>query len=157
MPTISDDAAVISTICVILGTVFVLIQLRHMEMHRNLDISMRVFEWAESNRLRKAFRWVEKEFRFEDYEKFKAQEANNYEAADYPHEVTAFFEQVGFMVEKKFVDMDIIGDRLGSHIISNWNKLGPWIMALRKEKQDHSFGWHFQRLYERTMEYMKKA
>ena len=56
MPTISDDAAIISTIGVILGTVFVVVQLRHMEMHRNLEISMKLFEWAEGNRLRKAFR-----------------------------------------------------------------------------------------------------
>jgi hypothetical protein len=61
------------------------------------------------------------------------------------------------MVEKKFVDIDVIADRLGSHITSNWKKLEPWIMALRKEKQDNSFGRHFQRLYERTTEYMKKA
>ena len=156
MLSISDDAAIISAIGVILGTVFIVIQLRHMEMHRNLDISMKLFEWAESDRLRKAFRWIENEFRFEDYDKYKTQEANS-EANDHPHEVTAFFEQVGFMVEKKFVDIDVIADRLGSHITSNWKKLEPWIAALRKEKRDHSFGRHFQRLYERTIEYTRKG
>ena len=68
MLSISDDAAIISAIGVILGVVFVVIQLRHMEMHRNLDISMKLFEWAESDRLRKAFRWIENEFQFQDYE-----------------------------------------------------------------------------------------
>ena len=157
MPTISDDAAIISTIGVILGTVFVVVQLRHMEMHRNLEISMKLFEWAEGNRLRKAFRWVENEFQFQDYESYKAQEANDHEANDHPHEVAAFFEQVGFMVEKKFVDIDVIADRLGSHITSNWRKLEPWIMALRKERQDNSFGRHFQNLYEKTIEYMRET
>jgi hypothetical protein len=157
LPSISDDAAVISAVGVILGIVFVVVQLRHMEMHRNLDISMKLFEWAEGDRLRKAFRWVENEFQFQDYQKYKAQEAKNSEANEHPHEVTAFFEQVGFMVEKKFVDIDVIADRLGSHITSNWKKLEPWVIAQRKEKQDHSFGRHFERLYERTKEYMKKA
>jgi hypothetical protein len=41
-----------SAIGVILGKVFVVVQLRHMEMHRNLDVSTRLFEWAESDRLR---------------------------------------------------------------------------------------------------------
>lgn len=157
MPSIADFAAVASAIGIVLGTVFVLVQLRHMEMHRNLDISMRLFEWAESDRLRKAFSWVENEFQFQDYDKYKTQEAKNYEAADYPREVVAFFEQVGFMVEKKFVDLDVIDDRVGSHVVSNWKKLEPWIMALRKERQDHGFGRHFERLYERTIEYMKRA
>lgn len=157
MPSISDDAAIISAIGVILGVVFVAIQLRHMEMHRNLDISMKLFEWAESDRLRKAFRWIENEFQFQDYNKYKAQEATDPEASEYPHEATAFFEQIGFLVEKKFVDLDIIDDRLGPHIISNWKTLEPWIMAVRQEKENNEFGRHFQRLYERTIEYMKKT
>ena len=157
MLSISDDAAVISAIGVILGVVFVVIQLRHMEMHRNLDISMKLFEWAESDRLRKAFRWMENEFQFQDYNKYKAQQATDSESSEHPHEVTAFFEQIGFLVEKRFVDLDIIDDRLGAHIVSNWKTLEPWIMAVRQEKENNEFGRHFQRLYERTMEYMKKA
>jgi hypothetical protein len=155
LPSISDDAAIISAIGIVLGTAFVLIELRHMEMHRNLDVSMKLFEWAESDRLRKAFRWVESEFKFEDCEKYRTREASDFEVADYPHEVAAFFEQVGFLVAKKFVDLDIIDDRLGPHIVSSWKILEPWIMSQRKEKNDHEFGRHFQKLYERTIEYMK--
>ena len=157
MLSISDDAAIISAIGVVLGVVFVVIQLRHMEMHRNLDISMKLFEWAESDRLRKAFRWIENEFQFQDYDKYKAQEATDSEASEYPYEATAFFEQIGFLVEKRFVDLDIIDDRLGSHIVSNWKTLEPWIMAVRQEKENNEFGRHFQRLYERTIEYMKET
>ena len=156
MLSISDDAAIISTIGVILGVVFVAIQLRHMEMHRNLDISMKLFEWAEGDRLHKALRWVENEFRFQDYNMYKDQEANSSEASEYPHEVASFFEQIGFLVEKRFVDLAIIDDRLGSHIVSNWKKLEPWVMAVRKEKENKEFARHFQRLNERTIEYMKK-
>ena len=155
MPSIADYAAVATAVGVILGTVFVLVQLRHMEMHRNLEISMKMFEWAESDRLRKAFRWVENEFQFEDYAKYKAQEASNYEAGDHPHEVVAFFEQVGFMVEKRFVDLDVIDDRLGEHIVANWKRLEPWILVMRKERADRTFGEHFQKLYEKTVAYMK--
>jgi len=153
--SVGDYAAIASAAGIILGTVFVLIELRHMEMHRNVEISMKLFEWAETERLRKALRWVENEFHFENYEKYKAQE-KTFEVADHPYEVTGFFEQVGFLVEKRFVDLDVVDDRLGSHIVSNWNKLGPWIMAVRKEKGDNSFGEHFQKLYERTRKYMQE-
>jgi hypothetical protein len=153
--SVGDFAAIASAAGIILGTVFVLIELRHMEMHRNVEISMKLFEWAETERLRKAFRWIENEFRFENYEKYKTQE-KTFEVADYPYEVTAFFEQVGFLVEKRFVDLDVVDDRLGSHIVSNWNKLGPWIIAVRNQKGDETFGEHFQKLYERTTKYMQK-
>ena len=127
-----------------------------MEMHRNLEISMRLFEWAECDRLRKAFRWVEREFEFENYSKYRAKEAGSSEPADYAHEVTAFFEQVGFLVKQKFVDLDVIGDRLGSHIISNWQKLEPWILAVRERKYDDKFVHHFQKLHKR-IEYTKTS
>lgn len=156
MASITEWAAILTAIGVVTGTVFVLFQLRHAEMHRNVEISMKLFEWGESDRLRKAFRWVEDEFQFEDYEKYKTQKETSFEVSDYPYEVTSFFEQVGFLVEKKFVDLDVIDDRLGPYIISNWKKLEPWIMIQRKEKGDKTFGEHFQRLYEKTIRYMRK-
>ncbi len=123
----------------------------------NNEASLIIAKKGENERLRKAFKWIEKEFQFEDYEKYKAQEEADEEISDYPYLVTAFFEQVGFLVEKKFVDLDVIDDRLGPYIVSNWKKPEPWIMALRKEKYDNTFGEHFQRLYEKTLKYMKKT
>jgi len=155
--SIVEFTAIISAVAGLFLAVFAVVQIGHMEKHRNVEISMKLFEWAENDRLRKAFRWVEDEFQFEDYEKYKAQVRTTLEAGDYPYEVTAFFEQVGFLVEKRFVDLDVIDDRLGPYIISNWKKLEPWIMALRKKKGDKTFGEHFQRLYEKTIEYMRKG
>jgi hypothetical protein len=155
--TLIEWATIATALAGISATAFILLQLRHMEKHRNLEISMTLFEWAESDRLRKAFRWIEQEFQFEDYEKYKAQERNDIGASDYPYEVAAFFEQVGFLVDRKFVDLDVVVDRLGFYVISNWKKLEPWITALRKEKSDKTFGEHFQRLYQKTIEYMKRT
>jgi hypothetical protein len=155
--SITDWAAIISALTGVSAVIFILLQLRHMEQHRNMEISMKLFEWAESERLHKALRWVEEQFQFDDYVKYRVQENADVEIGDYPYEVTAFFEQVGFMVAKKFVDLDVIVDRLGNYIISDWKKLEPWILALRKEKGDASFGKHFQKLYAKTIEYLRKA
>jgi hypothetical protein len=114
MVTIVDFTAIISAGAGLLLAVFAVIQLLHMEKHRNIEISMKLFEWAENERLRKAFRWVEEEFQFEDYEKYRADKKDSFEVSDYPYEVTAFFEQTGFLVDKKFVDLDVVDDRLGS-------------------------------------------
>ena len=155
MVSVTDYAAVASAVGIVLGTVFVLMQLRHMEMHRNVEISLKLFEWAETERLRKALRWVENEFHFEDYDNYKAQELTSHEVGDYPYEVTSFFEQAGFLVEKKFVDLDVVDDRLGSRVASVWKKLGPWINAVREETGDQTFGEHFEKLYERTIKYIE--
>jgi len=155
--TLTEWATILSATAGIFATIFILLQLRHMEQHRNLEISLKLFEWAESDRLRKAFRWIEEEFQFEDFEKYKSKKKESFEISDYPYEVTGFFEEIGFLVQKKFIALDVIDDRLGPYIVSNWKKLEPWIMALRKEKGDRTFGEHFQKLYERTIGYMRKA
>ena len=59
-------------------------------------------------------------------------------------------------MNKKFVDIDVIADRLGADIISNWRKLEPWIRAIRKERGDATFGEHFQILYEKTLKQTKE-
>lgn len=155
MVTLIEWTAVLSALAGVSATVFILIQLRHMDRHRDLEISMKLFDWAETESLRKAFRWVESEFQFEDYEKYKTEVEENYEVSDYPYQVEAFFEEVGFLVNKKFVDIDVIVDRLGAYIVSNWKKLEPWILVMRKERSDKTFGEHFQKLYDKTVAYMK--
>jgi hypothetical protein len=156
MVTLIEWTAILSAAAGISATVFILLQLKHMDKHRDLEISIKLFEWAENERLRKAFKWVEKEFQFGDYEKYKAEVERNIEVSDFPYQVEAYFEEVGFLVAKKFVDIDVIVDRLGSHIVSNWKKLEPWILAVRKERGDKTFGEHFQKLYQKTAAFMKK-
>ena len=83
--------------------------------------------------------------------------AGDFEASDYPYQIEAYFEEVGFLVNKKLADIDVIVDRLGSYIVAIWQKLEPWIAAVRKERQDKTFGEHFEILYGKTVEYMKKS
>ncbi len=156
MLSITEWAAISTAIASALAATFFLFELRHMNKHRDLEITMKLFEWAETDRLRKAFRWVEKEFEFETFEKYKIDVAEKFEVSDYPYQVEAYFEEVGFLVNKKFVDIDVIVDRLGGYIISNWKKLEPWILANRKERADETFGEHFELLYNKTVVYRRR-
>ena len=156
MFTIVDWAVIITAILTALGVVFVLFELRHMSKHKDLEITMKLFEWAETESFRKALRWIEKEFAFDSLEKYNREISELFEVNDYPYQVEAYFEEVGFLVNKKFVDIDVIVDRLGSYIISNWQKLEPWIRAIRKERADETFGEHFELLHGKTLAYIKK-
>jgi hypothetical protein len=64
--------------------------------------------------------------------------------SDYLYRAKAFFQEVGFLVSKEFVDIDIIVDRLGAYILSSWKKLEPWILTMRKERGNRTFGEHFK-------------
>jgi len=155
--TIIEGAAILSALAGVSAAIIVIIELRHMDRHKDLEISMKLFEWAETESLRKAFRWIENDFQFENLDKYKKDVADNFEVNDYPYQIEAFFEEVGFLVNKKLVDIDVIVDRLGGYIISDWEKLQPWIEAIREERNDKTFGEHFEVLYEKTRKYMRKA
>jgi hypothetical protein len=155
--SITDWVAIFGLIISGFAAAFLLFELRHMDKHRDLEITMKLFEWAEKDRMRKAFRWVEKDFKFESLEKYKVLYEEDLEVSDYAYQVEAYFEETGFLVNKRFVDIDVIVDRLGSHIISNWRKLEPWIIAVRLERADNTFGEHFEILYKKTLQYMKKG
>src|SRR5674476_1467544 len=138
MPTVTDWAAALTALASTLAAVIILFELRHMDKRKNLEISMKLFEWAETDRLRKAFRWIENEFDNTNLKKYTLEAAENCEVSDYLYQVEAYFEEVGFLVNKKFVDIDVIVDRLGVNIVTNWEKLEPWIMDLRKERADET-------------------
>jgi hypothetical protein len=94
---------------------------------------MKLFEWAETDRLRKAFRWVETDFEFETLEKYKVDIADKFEVGDYTFQVEAYFEEVGFLVNKKFVDIDAVVDRLGGHIIQTGGNEPRMLTVARQE------------------------
>jgi hypothetical protein len=91
--TILEETAVISAASAIVLAIFAVIQLRHVEKHRNVDVTMKLFEWAENDRLRRAFRWVENKFEFKSNDDYKTFQLKNIDAAEYPFEVVGFFEQ----------------------------------------------------------------
>jgi hypothetical protein len=155
--TIFEGTAIVSAASAIFVSIFALAQLRHLEKHRNVEISMKLFEWAETDRLRRAFKWMDRQYPFKTYSEFKSFEEKDAEAAEYPFEVVGFFEQVGFLVEKKFIDLDVVVDRLGNSVIQNWRKLEPLIMGVRQERNDLGYGEHFLRLYNQTVKYMRKG
>jgi hypothetical protein len=154
--TLVEDVAIISAVAGILLAFFTAMQLRHLEKHRNVDISMKLFEWAETDQLRKAFKYMDKKYQFTNYVEHKKLEEKDFEASEYPVEVMEFFEQVGFLITKKFVDLDVVADRLGHYIILNWQKLQPWIEGVRKETNDPSYGEHFENLFNLTVNYQNK-
>jgi hypothetical protein len=112
MVTLVEGTAILSALAGIAAVIFVIIQLRHMDKHKDLEISMKLFEWAETDRLRKAFRWIEKDFQFETFDKYKAEVEENFEVSDYTYQIEAFFEEVGFLVNKGLVDIDVIASVL---------------------------------------------
>ena len=129
----------------------ILYQIRHMQTARNVEVTMRMFEWAESNRMREAIRWVVTQFEIESYV-----HQPEGERSDYPGLVIAFFEQAGIMVQNRLINEDVVVDNLAASAIRTWERLKPWIEHERRQHQDERFGEHFEFLYRRSLVYEER-
>lgn len=127
---------------------FILYQIRHMRVARNVEVTMRMFEWAESNRMREAIRWVVSKFDLAAYLTRPETEPN-----DYPGVVIAFFEQAGIMIQKRFVNEDVVLDHLALPVVTTWRRLQPLVEYMRKQLDDYRYGEHFEYLYQRALAY----
>jgi hypothetical protein len=138
-------ATISSMVAFWVTALFILYQIRHMQVARNVEVTMRMFEWAESSRMREAMRWVATKF---DAQSYLSQPED--ERSDYPDVLIAFFEQAGIMLQKRFVNEDVVLDHLALNAVANWNRLKPLIEHERRQTGDDRVGEHFEFLYQRA-------
>jgi hypothetical protein len=138
-------ATVSSMVAFWVTALFILYQIRHMQVARNVEVTMRMFEWAESSRMREAMRWVATKF---DAQSYLSQPAE--ERSDAPGVLIAFFEQAGIMLQKRFVNEDVVLDHLALHVVANWDRLKPLIEHERRQIGDERVGEHFEYLFRRA-------
>jgi hypothetical protein len=144
-------ATVSSMVAFWVTALFILYQIRHMNRSRNLEVTMRMFEWSESNRMREAMRWVTTQF---DLGAFLKQPES--ERSEYPGMIVAFFEQAGIMVQKKLVNEDVVIDHLALSALNSWKQLQPLIAHWRELMKDERVGEHFEYIYRRALNYEER-
>ena len=126
----------------------ILYQVRHMQRARNLEVTMRMFEWSESNRMREALRWIATRFDCDAYLK-----QHEDERSDFPDTVIAFFEQAGIMIQRRLVDEEVVIDHLALMVLQSWQRLQPLVMRTRELTGDSRYGEHFEFLVRRAEAY----
>ena len=57
------------------------------------------------------------------------------------------------MLQKRFVNEDVVLDHLSLQTVTTWRKLQPLIHHLRRQMGDERVGEHFEYLYQRALAY----
>jgi hypothetical protein len=168
--TLSTDASFLSSVAIILGSVFVVYQIRQddkmlqasirqanasaeqakLTMEQvvqnsklaNMDMVMRIYEFANSMEVQRSFLTVlrAKITSFEDFEKLLEEKQLAF------LQIASLFESLGFLVEKGFVQADIIDDMFATKLV--WETVKPFIMGLRKRYAAEDYYFFFEKLYD---------
>jgi hypothetical protein len=166
---IATDTSVLSSIAIILGSVFVVYQIRqdkemlqaqvraadaNAEQARltmkqflqnselaTMDLVMRIYEFADSMEVQKSYFTVlqARIASLEDYEKLPDEKKLAF------LQVASLFESLGFLVEKGFVKAEIVDDMFATK--TAWEMTRPFILGMRQRYSAEDYFFFFERLY----------
>jgi hypothetical protein len=169
--TISTDTSILSSIAIILGSVFVVYQIRqdkdmlaaqvraadaNAEQARltmkqflqnsdlaTMDLVMRIYEFADSMEVQKSYFTVinAKIASLEDYDNLSDEKKLAF------LQVASLFESLGFLVEKGFVKAEIVDDMFATK--TAWEMTKPFILGMRQRFAAEDYYFFFERLFNR--------
>jgi len=170
---ISYDASLISSIAIILGTIFVIVQIRQTNRMievagqqaeaaavqakltteqlkqdhdlANMDLIMRLYEFANTAEVQASWLTVVNA-RIRTYDDFL--ELSKSEQVAF-YQIGALFESLGVLVQREIVKADIIEDMFLTQLA--WDSMKPFVEGVRRRFGEEENYVAFQKLYERVV------
>jgi hypothetical protein len=147
LESLSSDAALLSSVAIILGTVFVVIEMRDnkklveaaykqanaaaMQLKQNselatVDLITKIYDFANSLEVQRSWLTVisTKLASYDDFEALPEEKQLAF------HQIASLFESIGLLVEKGFVKEDLVDDMFATQLA--WRSLEPFVMGMRK-------------------------
>ena len=170
---ISYDASLISSIAIILGTIFVIVQIRQTNRMievagqqaeaaavqakltteqlkqdhdlANMDLIMRLYEFANTAEVQASWLTVVNA-RIRTYDDFL--ELSKSEQVAF-YQIGALFESLGVLVQREIVKADIIEDMFLTQLA--WDSMKPFVEGVRRRFGEEENYVAFQKLYEHVV------
>jgi hypothetical protein len=169
--TIVTDASLLSSIAIVLGTVFVVFEMRdnkklieaaskqadsaadqarltNQQLQQNyelatVDLVTRIYDSANSMEVQKSWKIVlgTNLLNFEDYERLPEEKQLAYQ------QMASLFESIGLLVEKNFVKAELVDDMFSTSLA--WTRLKPFIIGMRQTYATEDYYFWFEKLYNR--------
>jgi hypothetical protein len=136
MVDIQTVSIAVASTGVLLAAIYYIIQIRHQTKLRQTDIIMKLystFNSREHTEARLTALWLE----YKDYkdfvEKYDSPTSNRSMMASLVISIN-YFNEVGMLLHKGFIDIESLHDLFGYRVTSFWKRLKPLIEEWRKEE-----------------------
>ena len=162
--SISADATLLASVAIILGTVFVVIEMRDnrklveasfrqantaaLQLKQNYELSTvdlvtKIYDFANSLEVQRSWNTVlsEKIRNYEEFERLSEEKQLAF------HQIASLFESVGLLVERGFVKPELVDDMFATGLA--WEKLEPFVKGMRKKYASEDYYVWMEKLYAR--------
>jgi len=140
MVDVQTVSIAIASASVVAGVVYYVLQLRHQIKQRQTDLLVRLFSTAGSKDWLEAWEKV-RDREILDYNGYK----EKYGFVEL-NEVFVFFEQLGRLIKKGLIDIDLLPFGPGQ-VKATWEKIKPILEGGRKRFNEPKIGYGFEYLY----------
>jgi hypothetical protein len=155
MVDIQTVSIAIATTSVVIGVVYYVLQLRHQDRMRHLDLFMRLYStWGSRDFLDAHRRFMT--IKVEDYDSFVEKHGPVTDSSQLYTDIDQvgwFFNLMGFLVKERIVNIKQVDELLGYWVLKNWETIMPLLYGWRKQYNiPESYHW-FEYLYNEMKKY----
>jgi hypothetical protein len=140
MIDITTISALVTTVSIIVGVVFTLLEIRHFNKTRKTEIIMKIYERFGSKEIVEAMNKVGSA-KFESFDDYR----EKYGLTDIT-EIAVLFDGIGVLLEQNLIDVNMVDQLFGATVYLLWDRIEPVIHAMRKGLNEPSFFAHFENL-----------
>ncbi len=131
VPSIS---AIIAAIGVLVGVILAVLELRNIARTRQMQLVMDIYSLFTSREYVDAWEKI-RTSEFKDYEGY----AKKHGLTDFM-QVAALFEGLGFLLHRRFLDIDLVRELMNESTKMTWEKVRPMIEDARKQFSQRKSG-----------------
>jgi hypothetical protein len=162
--SLSVDATLLSSVAIVLGTVFVVLEMRDnkkmvetsvkqantaaMQLKQNYELSTvdlitKIYDFANSLEVQRSWNTVLNAGirSYEEFEKLPEEKQLAF------HQMASLFEYAGLLVEKGFVKAELVDDMFATGLA--WEKLEPFVKGMRERHRSEDYYVWMEKLHER--------
>ncbi|HYC11639.1 MAG TPA: DUF4760 domain-containing protein [Nitrososphaerales archaeon] len=170
--SVSADATLLASVAIILGTVFVIIEMRDnkrmveaslrqantaaLQLKQNYEISTvdlitKIYDFANSLEVQRSWFIVlnAKIASYEDFERLPEEKQLAF------HQIASLFESVGLLVDKGYVKEDLVDDMFATGLA--WQALEPFVKGMREKFASEEYYAWMEKLHDRLMKLTGKS
>jgi hypothetical protein len=141
MVEITEISAVVAAAGVLVGVVYYILDMRNQTRMRKTDLLTRLYSTMVNKDWLEAWDKIDR-LESDDLIKMRLEKR----MADI-NLIYAFFDEVGVLLKKGLVDMDLVESLIHGHAIRTWEKLKPMFEQGRKLRNDPKIAEGFEYLY----------
>jgi len=151
MDDISTIATIVTTISIVIGVIFALLELRHLTETRKTEIIMKIYDRFGTREIIEAINKIGAS-KFESLDDYR----NKYGFTE-AVEVAVLFEGIGVLLEQNLIDIKMVDRLFGSTLNLLWERMQPLIYAMRNGLNEPFFFSHFEYLIKKLSTYRKDS